>query len=890
MFKKLIRLMVGKECELRERMFRTIILLGGLASAIGIIEIIFTMELDNFLVPILILLLAVMAISLVISFRYNKLDLAAILMGLVIIVMIFPVMFCLSGGIESGAPVWLALGILYIFIMFSGKKFVFFLVLCLITYSITYILAYNFPQLIVPMKSKGTAFFDSIFSVFVIGIVSGCILKLHMRVFEQEHELTIAQKEELEKTSNAKNVLFANMSHEIRTPINTIIGLNEMIIRENSTGSTREYAQDIQLASKMLLNQVNDILDLSQMEMKKMNIVPVQYNVENMFGELVDLIKVQADKKGLELRVDIDKNLPSVLVGDEKRIKQILLNLLDNAVKYTKEGYIAMSVQGENAADGEISMKVKVADTGMGIRKEDMEYIYDSFNRVDENNNSRIVGSGLGLAITKQLVDLMEGEITVDSIYTKGTVFTVILKQGIADAKSVGSVNLLKRQSQDTGSYKPSFEAPEARILVVDDNSMNSRVAASLLSYTKVQVDTAGSGEECLKMTMKKYYHVILLDYMMPVMDGHEVLKAIRSQENGLCRESAIIALTANAMYGSRQIYREQGFDGYVEKPVQSRLLEQEILNLLPSEIIEYRESETTGMENDGQIQRLTRRKRKKIYITADCVCDIPPELLEKYDIKLMYLYIRTPHGRFADTKEIDSDSLTQYLSTVNSVAYADSVTMEEYEEFFAETLTQAERVVHISMASRDGMTYNLAVAAARCFDHVHIIDSGQISCGMGLVTLYAAKLAAEGCSAREIIDSVEKMKSRVKTRVVMPGINIFYQNGRTGRITALVCNFFKLHPYTVVRHNKTVIRGMLAGSLENAWKQAIYWHLHNRRKINSDVVFITYVGLTVKQLEWIKAEVLKYVPFDKVIIQKASFSTACNSGLKTVGISYYSL
>lgn len=890
MLKKLIQLTAGKDCELRERMFRTIILMGGLATVIGIIEIICVMKLDNVLVPFLMILFIVMAISIFLSFKYNRIDVAAILMGLVIIVMIFPVMFCLSGGIESGASIWLALGIMYIFIMFTGRKFVFFLVLCLVTYAATYMIAYNFPELLVPMDSEGDMYIDSIFSVFVVGITAGTILKLHIKVFEEEHELTIAQKEELEKAGNARNVLFANMSHEIRTPINTIIGLNEMIIRENPAGSTREYARDIQLASQMLLNQVNDILDLSQMEMKKMRIVPMQYSTENMFGELVELIKVQADKKGLELRIEIDKNLPSALVGDEKRIKQILLNLLDNAVKYTKEGYITMSVQGDIVSDGELSMKVKVADTGMGIRKEDMEYIYDSFNRVDENKNSRIAGSGLGLAITKQLVDLMEGEITVDSIYTKGTVFTVMLKQGIADTSPIGNVNLLKRQNQDISTYKPSFEAPEARILVVDDNSMNARVAVSLLSSTKVQVDTANSGEECLRMTMKKYYHVILLDYMMPVMNGFEVLKAIRSQENGLCRESAVIALTANAVSDSRQMYHDQGFDGYVEKPIQSRLLENEILNLLPPEIVEYRENEIDGMENDDQIQRLTRKKRKKIYITADCVCDIPPELLEKYDIKLMYLYIKTPHGRFADTKEIDSDSLTHYLSTVNSTAYADSVTMEEYEEFFAEILTQAERVVHISMASRDGMAYDLAVAAARCFDHVHIIDSGQISCGMALMALYAAKLAGDGRSAKEIIDMVEKMKNHIKTRFVMPGINIFYQNGRIGRITAQICKTFSLHPYAVMRHNKTVVRGMFAGTLENAWRQTIYWHFHNRKKIHKSVVFITHVGLTVKQLEWIKAEISKYVTFDKIIVQKASFSTACNSGLQTVGISYYSL
>lgn len=890
MLKKLIELTEGGNYGFRERMFRTIILVSGVAAVVGIVEILFIMELDNVLVPFLVIMFAVMGVSLFMAFKHNRTDVAAILVGLIIIVMIFPVMFCLSGGIESGATIWLALGVMYIFIMFTGKKFTFFMVLCLLTYLVTYIAAYNFPQLLVPMRSKSMVYFDSFFSIFAVGIIAGLFVKLNMKVFEKEHELAVAQKEELVKAGSARNVLFANMSHEIRTPINTIIGLNEMIIRENPSGSTREYARDIQIAGKLLLSQVNDILDLSQMEMNRMKIVPVEYNTENMFGELVELIKVQTEKKGLKLCIDIDRNLPKTLIGDEKRIKQIVLNLLDNAVKYTNEGSVSMSVHGEAAESGVLSMKIKVADTGIGIRKEDMEYIYDFFNRLDENKNAGIVGSGLGLSITKQLVNLMEGEITVDSIYTRGTVFTVVLKQGIADVTPIGNVDLLNRKVHDTDVYRPSFEAPDARILVVDDNGMNSKVAASLLSSTKVQVDMAGSGEECLRMTIKKYYHVILLDYMMPAMNGREVLKAIRTQENGLCRETAVIAMTANVMSGASETYIGQGFDSYLEKPVQSRLLEKEVMRFIPPELIEFSETETDNKGTDDQIQRLTRRKRKKVYITADCMCDIPQELLEKYDIKLMYIFIKTPYGRFEDTKEIDSDSVTHYLSTVNSCAYADGATMEEYEEFFAETLTQAERVVHISMAMRDGKSCSNAVAAAECFDHVHVIDSGQISCGMGLVTLYAAKLALEGHTAHEIIDMVDKMKSRIRSRFVMPGINIFYQNGRTGKVTAFIARLLKLHPCAVTRHNKTSIRMMYHGSLENAWKKAIFWHLHKGRRINRDVVFITHVGLSVKELEWIKAEIAKYVRFEKIIIQKASFSSACNSGLKTVGMSYFSL
>lgn len=887
MWKKIVQLVHGKDCELRESMFRTIILVGGLATVVGIGEILIVMDVTTVLVPFLIALLGIMAISFVATFKYSRYDFASTLIGLLIIVMIFPVMFMLSGGIDSGAAIWFTLGILYIFIMFSGAKLVAFLILSAISYGVTYWMAYTQPELIVPMPSTQLVYIDSYFSILAIGMVSGMILKVHMRLFEAEHELNIRQKEELERNSSTKNTLFANMSHEIRTPINAIIGLNEMILRANPTGETRVYAQDIQVASKMLLNQVNDILDLSQVEMNKMKIIPVQYKTENLISDLVEMVRVQLDKKKLEFYLDVDKNLPTVLLGDEKRLKQVLLNILDNAVKYTEAGSVTMAVQGEKTGNGEILLKVKIADTGIGIRSEDIEHIYDSFNRVDEKKNSGIMGSGLGLAITKQLVDLMDGEINIDSIYTKGTIFTVAIKQTIVDEQAIGTVNFMKRKSKGD-VYKPGFEAPEARVLVVDDNPMNSMVAKSLLSATKVQVDVVASGSECLEMTKTKYYHVILLDYMMPGMNGSDTRKAIKTQENGLCRDSAIIVLTGNALSGARQHYLDEGFDGYVEKPIEGRLLELEILKFLPPDIIEYLEPSTIDPEEYNQMRRITMQKRKKVYITTDCVCDIPKNLCEKYDIKLMYLYIRTPNGRFADTIEIDSDSLTQYISSENSTAYADSVTVEEYEEFFANVLTQAECVIHISLAKHAGKSYDVAVQAARGFDHVRVIDSGQISGGQALITLCAAKWAMEGMSADDICEQLEHMKSNVKSRFIMPNVKIFQQNGHTNEWAVKACKMFQLHPYVALKQSKPVLVSLLSGDMPTVWKRGIRLILRNKRHICRDIIIVTHVGCTVKQQEMIQQEILKCIPFERVIIQKASFSNACNSGIETIGLAFY--
>lgn len=708
------------------------------------------------------------------------------------------------------------------------------------------------------------------------------------KTYDDKHK--IEKREEWKEAERPQSAFWANMGHEIRTPINTIIGLNEMILRENPSGFTAEYARDIQIASKMLLNQVNDILDWSRIEMKKMQIVPVKYDTANLFVELAEMITDRMSRKNLEFYADIDPNLPSVLCGDEKRLKQIILNILDNAVKYTEEGSVTLTAHGEEISGEEIALKVQVTDTGIGIRKEDMEYIYDSYNRLDERKNAGIMGSGLGLAIAKQLVDLMGGKITIDSIYTKGSTFTVVVTQKIAEKNPMGYIDMRMRRPAEGGEYKPMFEAPEARILIVDDNRMNAMVTGKLLEATKAQIDVANSAAQCLEMTKRKFYHVILLDYMMPGMNGQETMKEIRRQENGLCREAAMIALTANALSGTRESYLAQGFDGYVEKPIQSKLIEKEIMGLLPIEIIEYMEMAELQRSEHSLIQEMAKRRRKKVCITTDCVSDIPAELLEKYDIKSMYLYINTPNGRFMDTREIDADSLTEYVVGDTSSASIGSVAVEEYEEFFANILTKAESVIHISVADRASNSYDVAMKAAKGFDHVRVVDSGQISGGEGILALYAAKLAKEGRTAEEIYEEVEQVKTNVHTRFILPSANLLQQNSKVKNYALSLCKIFELHPCISLHHGKLVIRGLHAGNMQKVWRQVIHWTFRNKKRINRDVVFVTYVGCNVWQQEYIKREIQKCIPFKRVIMQKASFSNACVTGMETIGIAYFTL
>ncbi len=887
MYDKIVQMIKGNDYGLRERMLRIIIMCSGLASVVGIVECAFVMELNTFLIPLLGILFGIMVFSFYVAFWHRKYDLASVLIGILVITIIFPVMFFVSGGLMGGPAVWFALGIIYIFVMFRGVALKVFLGLSVVSYAITYGFAWKYPEWIRPMRNEVAAYVDSLFSVMVVGITGGLIMKVCMKMFEEEHELNAEQRKQLEANRDSKNALFANMSHEIRTPINAIIGLNEMILRSNPSEEIAEYASDIRIAGKMLLAQVNDVLDLSQMEMHKMSIIPGRYHTVEMFRDLIDFVKGQAEKKNIELRLDIDEKLPSVLIGDEKRVRQILLNLLDNAVKYTNEGSVTLSVQGELTGRNEILLKVSVADTGVGIRKEDMEHLYDTFSRMDERKNAHVMGSGLGLSIAKQLTDLMGGEITVDSIYTKGSIFTVKIVQGIGDRTTIGSLSL-KARGWGEGMYKPAFEAPEARILIVDDNRMNLLVATRLLGATKVQIDVAESGTKCLELTRKKYYHVILMDYMMPGMTGTQTMQEVRKQENGLCRESAIIALTGNTMTGIRDKCLEEGYDGYVEKPIQSKALEMEILQFLPSDIIEHLENESVMTEGEGALQRIGTQKRKKILITADCACDIAKEQLEEYGIELMYLYIRTPEGRFADTKEIDTDSLAEYVSVDRSDVFIESGTVEEYEEFFAEMLTRAEFVIHISLSSATGKNHNNALTAARGFGHVRVVDSEQVSCGFALLTMLASKMMSEGRNADEICEELEIAKTKIQTRFVMPGAELFYHRGQTREITFKACKFFKLHPLVKVSQRKMKVVGLLGGTLEQAWKQGIVWHLRHKRKIQRDVVIVTHVGCSLQEQEWIKEEIQRRISFDHVIMQKASFTSASFSGMKAVGISHF--
>ena len=877
MLKKWFEIIFDHRISLQERMFRVV-------TGVCMAALIIILPMGKNLVNLLILAASLVCISLIvkISIRKDCIHTGATVIS-VLLLFLFPLSFFTAGGFYSGMPEWFVLCFIYISITLEGRRKGAFFLLCSAETLLCYYAALYFPEF-VAQNTRRHSFLDSAASVILVGALTSVLLLFLTRLYEEENELTRQQKKEIEELNQAENHFFSSMSHEIRTPINTIIGLNEIILRGDISQEVAENARNIQGASKMLLTLINDILDLSKIKSGKMEIVNVSYETGALFSEIVNMIWINAKEKGLEFQLHVDPSIPSMLCGDEIRIKQVLINLLNNAVKYTFEGSVCLSVRCERLGLNRVRIWYSVEDTGQGVKKENIPYIFNAFKRVDEERNRHIEGTGLGLSIVHQLVGLMGGEISVNSVYTKGSTFVVTLEQDIVDGRELGAFTLASRSRVHEGEqYHQSFEAPDAHILVVDDNDMNLKVVQKLLAQTKVQIDTAPSAAQCLKLTQYQHYDAILMDHLMPEMDGIECLHALRTQPGGLCQNVPVIALTANAGSNNKLLYHREGFAGYLAKPVSGALLEAAILSILPKELITMNE-QANQSEIGKDILIFEQARRRSLMITTDSVCDLPQALIREFGISVCPYYVRTEHGRFLDNLELSPDELLSHMAS-GKTGLSQAPDVEDYERFFAQNLTEAQNVIHITMARHTSQGYQNALEAAKSFENVTVLDSGHLSSSMGLAVLYAASMAENHVPRAEIAETLKRLRHYISSAFIIDNTHMMCQAGQISKRIRILCDALLLHPIIMLRNSKMIVSGIEIGSFAHMARRYIRKMLLNPKNIDRRILFITYAGLDEEKLQYIQNLVRQYCPFERIYLQQASAAIASNCGPGSFGL-----
>ena len=416
----------------------------------------------------------------------------------------------------------------------------------------------------------------------ILFLMIAAILRRRKKERDDRERLLILSERAV-AASEAKSSFLSSMSHEIRTPINAVLGMNEMILRESDDQKILGYSGNIKSAGNTLLALINSILDFSKIEEGKMEIVPVTYDTASLINNIVTSVSERAKEKHLDFITDVDKNLPSRMIGDDVRVLQVIVNILTNAVKYTERGHVRFIFREEKRDGKDIDLYVSVEDTGIGIREEDLPKLFESFERLDKEKNHGIEGTGLGMAIVTNLLKMMGSKIQVKSEYGLGSNFYFVLRQQIADETPIGDYSQAAVSVRRNTNTKLLCNG-SASVLVVDDNEMNLKVAKNLLGLFGIDAELSDSGADAIERVKKEHYHLILLDHMMPQMDGKEALAKMKA-ENLLPSDTKVIALTANAINGAKEEYLLFGFDDYLSKPIEIDNLEEILRKWLPEEV-----------------------------------------------------------------------------------------------------------------------------------------------------------------------------------------------------------------------------------------------------------------------------------------------------------------
>jgi len=531
---------------------------------------------------------AVLSVTLFLySKKTGKYRVCYIITIVVMFIILFPLMFFTAGGMHSGMPMFFSFAVVFTIFMLENKTGLIISAFELAEFLVCCLLSAKYPSMVIFFETEEAVYRDIVLGIIACTVSLAVTVYLQAMLYRRQHTKTQEALEDAELQSRAKDIFLANMSHEIRTPINILLGMSEMIERTSSDENVLSYNHNIRMFGNQLQDMVKDILDITRIETGKITLRNEPYSLEELVSGLEVAGKELAREKELDFKLVRDYNKSYFLYGDTDRIKQIIMNLINNAVKYTKQGHVKVHI---NADDNGKSCRLSftVEDTGIGIPEEEKEKIFEMFHRIDTEHGRTVEGTGLGLAITRQLVELMDGDISLESNMGKGTKFYVNLEQNISETE-------VELTESSEGVY---FIAPNAGILVADDNRDNLQIMKLILERTMMKIDTAAGGEEAVRLAENKKYDIIILDYMMPDMNGIQVLEKMK--ENGT--ESVFISLTADAVAGTAEKILGAGFDEYVTKPVNWMNFEKLLMKYIPDDKIVF---ESRNCDNAADCDRI---------------------------------------------------------------------------------------------------------------------------------------------------------------------------------------------------------------------------------------------------------------------------------------------
>jgi signal transduction histidine kinase/AmiR/NasT family two-component response regulator/HPt (histidine-containing phosphotransfer) domain-containing protein len=654
----------SEEIPLNGRIFNLILIFGVLACVAAT-----TARIIEGVSKISVTAVTVMIVIIIITFWFcNKFKLYKLGSWLALIAfcdILFPLVYLTNGGIESGMTGYFCLSIMLNFLLLKGWACFLMSVLNFAVIFACYYINQTWPGLITPFAREFQKYADHVQTVLITGLFMGFVIKYQVRIYEKE-------KAKAEAATKAKADFLANVSHEIRTPLNAIIGLGELELGKDIEEGTRNNLEKMYSSGMVLLSIINDLLDISKIESGHFELFPVEYDISSLINDTIHLNMVRIGSKPISFRLRIDAELPSRLYGDEIRVRQILNNLLSNAFKYTREGQVRLCISMEKVDKKSMNLVCRIEDTGIGIRKEDIEKLFSVYNQLDAKSNRHIEGTGLGLSICKNLVELMGGAISVESEYKKGSAFTAVIPQKIISEKPIGSAAAENLESfRFTAEKREQYQRhrvrmPYARVLVVDDVSTNLDVARGMLMPYELTIDCVASGREAIALIReeKVKYDAVFMDHMMPEMDGIETVRIIRNKiESEYAKTVPIIALTANAILGNDKLFLENGFQDFLTKPIDMTKLDTVLMKWVrdktreavltdPEPALAYPRNETPvpsieGLDWTDGLRRMGNQEASYIRVLDSYVANLPAMLdkLREFNAASLSAYMITVHG-----------------------------------------------------------------------------------------------------------------------------------------------------------------------------------------------------------------------------------------------------